>query len=214
MKNIILISISLILALIFIVSGFLFSSKDYAINILAELAGLFISIIVAILLVDRLTENQRRKRWARVRELTHRTIAHHLNNIILELFNHFPLPDYRAITTIVKSCDQPNPKIIDVLNTTIRWIKDLLERNKIPTSSAADYYNAIKWDVNQIRFDLIPRVMQSSDNQNLIDALVEFDDTMQDIQTAVVMQKQFKDTNILYHIIPLIETIQNIYKYL
>ncbi len=212
MKNIILISISLILALIFIVSGFLFSTKDYAINILAELAGLFIGIIIVILLVDRLTEHQRRKRWAQVSESTHRTIGHHLNNIVLELFNHFSLCDHYAIAAIIKNRDQSSIQMVNALNNIIAQIKDLLQENKISNLSATDYYNAIKWDVNQIRFDLIPRVMQSSDNQNLIDALVEFDDTMQDIQTAVVMQKQFKDTNILYHIIPLIETIQNIYK--
>lgn len=214
MKNIILISISLVLALIFIVIGFLFDVKDYSINILAELAGLFIGIIVAILLVDRLTENQRKKRWARVRELTHRTIAHHLSNIILELFNHFPLPDQQIVATIVKNRDKPSSQIINTLNIIIEQIKHLLQENKISNLSAIDYYNAIKWDVSQIRLDLIPRVMQSSEDQNLIDALVEFDDTTQDVQTAVVTQKQFTNSNILYHIIPLLETIRNIYKYL
>ncbi len=212
MKNSFFILILLVLALFFIVAGFLLNVRDYAINILAEMAGLFIGVIVAVVLVDRLTENQRRKRWARVRELTHRTISHHLVNIMLELFNHFPLTNHRITATLLTSRDHLEPKMIEALNNIINQIKDLLTANKITNQSAFDYYHAIKWDVNQIRFDLIPRVMQSSDNQNLIDTLVEFDDTIQDIQTALIMQNQISDSDIRSHIVPLLETIQNIYK--
>lgn len=63
--------------------------------------------------------------------------------------------------------------MIEVLNNIIGQIKDLLTANKTTNQSAFDYYHAIKWDVNQIRLNLIPRVMQSSDNQNLIEILVE-----------------------------------------
>ncbi|MCX7785144.1 MAG: hypothetical protein N2201_02805 [candidate division WOR-3 bacterium] len=214
MKNSLFILVLIVLALVFIIIGFSLNVKDYAINILAEMAGLFIGVIVAVLLVDRLTENQRKRRWARVRELTHRTISHHLSNIILELFNHLPLSRCPEILAILENRDQPNLKVIDALNNITEQIKNLLQDNKILMQPVIDYYNTIKWDVNQIRLDLIPRVMQSSDDQDLINALVEFDDKIQDIQTAMITHKHHIDSNILARIVPLLETIQDIYKYL
>lgn len=200
-----------LLALIFIIVGFSVDKKGYTSNILAEIAGLFISVVVAILLVERFTEGQRKKRWERVRKLTHRSISHHLSNILLELFNHFPMPDHSPITAILDSRDQPNSNTIDAINNIIEQMKNSLQQGKVIAESSVEYFNAIKWDISQIRHDLMPRVIQSSEDQNLIDGLVELNDTIQDLQSTIIMRKR---QNIFPNIIPVLEKIRDVYKYL
>lgn len=204
----------IIIAVIIITIGLLIDFKGYLGNILAEIAGLIISILVAFSLVDRFTEIQTKKRWGKVRKLTHRAIAHHLNSMLLELFNHFPIPNQNIINEILVCRDKPETKPIDVLTDLIEQINDLCKQGKINIQITTEYFNTIKLDISQIRHDLMPRVMQSSDNQDLINALVEFDDTIQDLQNALIVHRRFAKQEILPDIIPLLKNIREIYQHL
>jgi hypothetical protein len=203
-----------LLVLIIIVTGLTIDFKGYLGNILAEIAGLIISILVALLLVDRFTEIQRKKRWQKVRNLTHRSISHHLSNILLELFNHFPLPDHSVANTILICRDQPDTKPTEAVNNLIKQINTLQQQGKTTSEIIIEYFNSTKWDISQIRHDLIPRVIQSSDNQDLIDALVAFDDIVQDLQNAIILHKRFAKQEALPDIISLLENILEIYQHL
>jgi len=203
-----------LLALIIIVTGLTIDFKGYLGNILAEIAGLIFSILVALLLIDRFSEIQRKKRWHKVRDLTHRSISHHLSNILLELFNHFPLSDHSSANAILVCRNQPDAKPIEAVNNLIMQIKTLQQQGKINSEIMIEYFNSAKWDISQIRHDLIPRVIQSSDNQDLIDALVAFDDIVQDLQNTIIVHKRFAKQEALPDIIQLLESINEIYKYL
>jgi len=204
----------ILIALIIMTIGFSIDFKGYLGNILAEIAGLIIGILVAFSLVDRFTEIQTKKRWGKVRKITHRSISHHLSNILLELFNHFPIPNHNIIDKILACREQPEINPIDVLTDLIEQINILFKERKINIEQIVQYFSAIKWDINQIQHDLIPRVIQSSDNQNLIDTLVEFDDIVQDLQNTIILHKRFAKQEALPDVVPLLETINEIYKYL
>lgn len=199
-----------LLALIIIVTGLTIDFKGYLGNILAEIAGIFLGAIVVLLLVDRHTEYQQRKRWRKVRQLTHQVIASHLNNIIIEAFNHFPIKDHKPITAILDSRRRPSLDTLTAVNDLIVQ----LQQAKLSSESVIEYYTAIKWDINQIRQDLIPRVMQSSDDQDLINTLVDFDDTVQELQSKIIVYKKLIQQDISSNILILLEKEKKIYEIL
>jgi hypothetical protein len=61
---------------------------------------------------------------------------------------------------------------------------------------------------------LIPRVLQSSDDQDLIDALIEFDDTAQELQNAIILHKRLVTHSVFPNLIMLFEKVQAIYEVL
>ena len=203
-----------LIAAIIMTIGFLIDFKGYLGNILAEIAGLIIGILIAFSLLDRFTELQAKKRWEKVRELTHRSISHHLNNILLELFNHFPLSDHSSASTILVCRDQPDTKPTEAVNNLISQINALSQQGKINVEQITQYFSAVKWNINLILHDLMPRVIESSDNQNLIDTLVEFDDIVQDLQNILIIHKRLAQQDVLPDIVPLLENIHKIYRYL
>lgn len=203
-----------ILSLILVIVGFSYDTKGFVSNILAEITGLFLGIIIAILLVERLSESQQKKRWERVRKLTHRSISHHLNNIVLELFNHFPIENHNSLTVLLNSRDHLNSDTSSILNNLIAQINRLYGQNQVKFNMLIEYFNVIKWDISQIRHDLMPRVIQSSDNQELIDALVEFDDIAQELQSNIIIQKRSVTQGGLPNIISFLEKIRDIYQLL
>ena len=206
--------LGVLIVLIIITIGFAIDFKGYLGNILSEIAGLIISILVALLLVDRFTEIQREKRWHKVHNLTHRSISHHLSNVLLELFNYFPMPDHYSADTILVYRDQPDIKPTEAVNNLIGQIKILQQQGKLNNERAAEYFSSIKWYINQIQHDLMPRVIQSSDNQELIDVLIDFDDAAQELQSKIIAYKRFTKQEALPDIIPLLESINEIYKYI
>jgi hypothetical protein len=207
--------ICIILALIISIIGFSIDFKGYLGNILAEIAGLLISVLVALLIVDRYTEYQRKKRWERVRKLTHQALASHLCDLITELFVYFPIEDNRLMKTIIESRSHPTPETINAiidLTNQLRKIPATLSKGKSTSDVAVEYYNAVRLDINQIRHELIPRVIQSSDDQDLIDALIDFDDTVQELQNAIILHKRLVTHSAFPGIITLLEKSQAIYE--
>lgn len=203
-----------IATLVLIVIGFSYDTKGYISNILAEITGLFLSIIVAVLLVERFTEKQRKKRWERVRVLSHRAIAHHLNNIILELFNHFSIQGHDAIIVPPDNRNQSDAYSKLQMDKLIEQINQLIAQHQIQTESIREYFNSIKWDIAQIRHDLMPRIIQSSDNQELINVLIEFDDIVQDLQNIVIVKKPIVQPSVDADFRQLLEKIRAIYQLL
>jgi hypothetical protein len=209
--------ISLILALIIILIGFSVDFKGYLGNILAEIAGLIISVLVALLIVDRYVESQRKQRWEKVRRLTHQALASHLSDLITEIFVYFPTADHSLMRILIAGRSCPTTEMIKAITDLInqlRRIPDTLNKGKSTSDVAVEYYNAVKSDINQIRHDLIPRVLQSSDEQNLIDTLIEFDDTAQELQNAIILHKRLATHSVFPNLIMLFEKVQAVYEVL
>ncbi len=52
------------------------------------------------------------------------------------------------------------------------------------------FYQALRWDLDQIRDVITPRIMQYPTDQALIDRLVEFDDASRNLKHAIIMHKE------------------------
>lgn len=201
---------AVVIAIIIIVTGFIIDSKGYLSNILAELTGLIIGVLVALLLVDRLTEYQRAKRWEKVRKLTHQAIASHLTELMIEVFTYFPIQNQHIMSALIAGRIKPNSDMINAITDSINKLREIPSQEKSNSDTAVECYNTIKWNINQIRHELITRVLQSSDDQELIDALFEFDEIAQELQNAVIIHRKIKTYPVFTYIITLLEKAQAI----
>ena len=69
----------------------------------------------------------------------------------------------------------------------------------------------VKWDLDQIRDVLTPRVVQSSNDQQIIDALVEFDDARRKLHNAIIVHKRIVTHSVFPDTIALLEQVQSLY---
>jgi hypothetical protein len=65
------------------VGGLLLGARSFLSNLLAELAGFALSVIVAVLVVEKLAEQRRRKRWDFVKEAILLSIKRDLARLIV-----------------------------------------------------------------------------------------------------------------------------------
>jgi hypothetical protein len=194
--------------------GFLVDPQGFLGNLLSEVTGIFIGIVVALLVVDRYTALHQENQWARVRNLTYRAIAAHLCDLAAEVFIYFPVHDNRPMRSISEGRDKPSPDAITgmaKLVSQLRQLPEAVNKNQSMSDLAVEFYEAIRWDLDQIRDVLTPRVVQSSNDQAVIDALVEFDNARRRLHNAVAVHTRIVTHGILPDVINLLEESQALY---
>ncbi|MDH5186477.1 MAG: hypothetical protein OEW70_05370 [candidate division WOR-3 bacterium] len=121
---------------------------------MAEIAGIIIIVLVALLLVDRYTQYHREKRWEKVRKLTHRALVSHLSDLITELFIYFTLENHTPMRTVIEGRSRPTNDTIKAINDLIIQLQNITPNTDVEKSTsdvAVEYYNAVRWEINQIR---------------------------------------------------------------
>ena len=117
------------LTIIVCIVGIIVDIKGFFGNFLAELSGVFISVVVALLIVDRYVKYQKEQEWAKVQNFTLRSIAVHLCEIVGAMFLHYPDIDYEMMTPIFEGHSKPpNPNVLKSFNSLIQE----LERYELP----------------------------------------------------------------------------------
>jgi hypothetical protein len=71
--------------------GFSQDGFEFGSNLLAEVAGIALSVLIAILAVDALVERRRRQRWAAVRQATLNSIHTHIIDIVADCLMSSPI---------------------------------------------------------------------------------------------------------------------------
>jgi hypothetical protein len=209
-----LIPASAILVLVASVIGFFIDAQGFLGNLLAEIAGVFVSIIVALLIVDRFVEHQKEQQWARVRKLTYGAIAAHLCDLATEMLLYFPVKDHRPMTPIIEGRDHPNPDTITGmanLASQLCQLPSAVSKEKSTSDLSVEFYELIKWDLDQIRDVLTPRVIQNSNDQQIINALIEFDNARRKLHNAIIVHKQIVTHSVFPDVIELLEQTQTLY---
>jgi hypothetical protein len=194
--------------------GLLIDVKGFLGNILSEIAGIFASIIIALLIVDRYIEYQKEQQWARVRNLTYAAIVGHLCDLATETLIYFPVKDHRLMTPIIEGRDRPNPATITAmakLASLLRQLSSAISNEKSTSDLAVEFYRAVKWDLDQIQNVLTPRVMQSSTDQQIINALVEFDNARRKLHNAIIVHRKIVTHSAFPAVIELLEQTQALY---
>jgi hypothetical protein len=209
-----LIPLSIVIVVLVSAVGLAVNTMGFLENLLSETVGIFVSIIVALLIVDKYTEHQKEQQWARVRNLTYQALAAHLCDLTTETFIYFPVGDHRPMTPIIEGRDHPNPATVPAIGDLISQLRKLpsaVSAERSTSDLSVEFYDVIKWDLDQIRDVLTPRVVQSSSDQQIIDALIEFDDARRKLHNAIIVHKQIVTHGVFPDAIALLEQARNLY---
>ena len=182
-------------------------------NLLAGLAGVFLSFAIALLFVDNLIEHYRKQQWAKVRNYTLGAIAAHLCDLATaEIFVFFELDSF-DFTPIFEGRNIPNQESVvtfQTLTDELRGIRGDIGK-KSPSDVTVELYESAKWDLDQIQLVLTPRVIQSYAEQDLIDVLIEFDQARRELHNGVIGHKLVSTQSAFPALISLVEVSGKLY---
>jgi hypothetical protein len=201
------------LFLVCLVVGFLFYDiPQFFESLLVELAGIFLSFAIALLFVDNLVEHYRKQQWAKVRDYTFTDIASHLKAFVYEIpyfftSNGFGLTGISPISPA--NTHQEVAVNFQVLADELRKIVD--KRDPGLNDVTVKYYEAAQWDLDQIQMILTPRVIQSQAEQELVDVLIEFDQTRRHLQYMIIGHKLILSREAFPALISLVEVSGKLY---
>ena len=72
----------------------------------------------------------------------------------------------------------------------LKRLPNSVSREESTSDVSVRFYQAPRWDLDQIRDVITPRIMQYSTDQALIDRLVEFDDAIRNLNHAIIVHKE------------------------
>ncbi len=174
--------ISLILGVVF--------PNGFVGNLLAEFAGVGLSTLVGVFVVDRLISQQERLKWARARKFILSSITSHLSDAMTDLFEYIPtIQNDKLMMAIIKARSSPSKETVQALKDIARQMdsnRGLGNPAIYLSDYAIEWYKHAKWDLNQIQSLLIPRAIDSQINQGLIDGLLAFDKAIRDFHSAAI----------------------------
>jgi hypothetical protein len=159
--------------------GLALGARSFLSNALAELAGLSLGVVVAVLLADAIVERRRAERWSTVSRALIASIADRLDAVRLSAYLSGFLPDYDEAVilrerNLVRALSQVAGAIEKKLSPPVgRAIQDpeaLLE-----TSQCADLLQVVRPDVDYIRQMVIPRALELATDERLAHALIELE---------------------------------------
>lgn len=172
-------------------------------------------MLLAVLVADRLGQYQRQLRWQKVRELTGAAIAAHLCDALSEVFVYFPILDDGPMARVLRGRNEPNADTaagISHMGAQLREIPSAVSAEKSSSDCAVEYYSAVKWDIDQVRDVLIPRLIESSADQDLIDSAVAFDQAARDLYTAVTVHQRVVTHGVLPDFLALVDKARGVYE--
>ena len=160
--------------------GFLLTPTGFVGNLLAETAGVAISVAIALALVDRISTAERNRRWAQVGAHTERAIKQRILNIAWAyyLYAQMSLDEMDEEFMYRTSLDQPE-------TTTAKAITDLSVANRKllrPRATATDstespeaLHRDVAQDLAHITGVLTPRVIDLASDPELAELLLRLE---------------------------------------
>jgi hypothetical protein len=167
---------SLLLAVI-LAAGFRLDLGNFGSNLLAELAGLVASVVVAILVIERLVDRDRRARWRLVEAQTLKTLRFTLVKCALPLYLH--LHDPRPLEANPYGVHQLEP-----LDERLRNLAAALrkrEDRKLKPDPLRPVLESIAPHINFIRDSVMQRLLTVGAKPELIRRLALLESTFEDL---------------------------------
>jgi len=195
--------------------GILVNPDGYLGNLLAEVTGLSLSVLVGIVVVDWFVEYVRRRQWAKSNAHTLRAIAVHLCEIAGSTFLHFPGVDPDAVMKLFEGhILPPNRETLESFDCLLAELRDLPDEHyqeKSTSDVAVEFYEAIQWDLEQIQNVLTPRILQGPTDQSIADGLVEFDNAQRELRHSIIAHQQAVTHGVFQHVLTLVEAAKKVY---
>jgi len=198
-----------IMAVIASIIGFSADFQGYVSNLMAEFTGFFIGIILTFLIIDIYNQHNREKQWEKVKNLTFKALSAHLTEIIVQLCSQYHKNRY--LEQFIEQRNSPDKEVLALFD---RLSAEFNNGNniQIPFGSFVVFYEVVKPELLEIRKVLIPRIIQSSNKQNIIDSVIEFDDFIMDIEYMIMIHRHVDEKEFCHDCIKnLIENIKNVF---
>lgn len=202
-----------VVAAICLAIGLRLDTKSMSVNLLAGLVCIALGIPVAIWIVDLYLKHIARRRWSRVDTLTHRAIAAHLCDSAVEiLIGMDVVSDHRPMMPILEGRDRPAAQTIEGLGALTNLLRAVPNPENNDLSDAAiGCYKASKWDLDQLCDSLLPRVIEYSDEQDLIDALIELDTVRRALHNSVISHQLILTGGVFHRLPELVDASAHVY---
>ena len=205
---------AILIGLLFILVGLLIDTKGFIVNLLAGA----IEIISTVTIINWLLLRQKRKEWVLVRLSIIKALNNHLLNIASEfMMNFHATKNYELmayVTDVGKGYESPCKETVDGLDGIVAAMK----KNPKPNDAqeqAEMVHKIIKWDVDQIRSAIIPRILAMGTNElELIKVLSDFDNADREWVNQYIMDKEVSAGEQYEAAIDFIEKLADVYKYL
>jgi len=184
------------------------------INLMAGIACLALGVPIAIWVVDRYMRHAAREHWSRVEVLTHRAIATHLCDAMVQLLiDTTTLRDLSPMESIQEGRDGPDAKTIEGLAALVSMLRAVPNpSNNDLSDEAIVFYENSKWDLDQLCDSLLSRLIEYSDEHDLIDALVELDGVRRALHTSIIAHKQAVTGGVFLHLPELVDASIKVYR--
>lgn len=210
------VAVLIVVVILACIAGFLIDAKNFLVNLIAGLCSISLSILSALFIVDQYVKYKKEHEWAKINKITLNAIAIHLCEIAGGLIFHFAYMDDNLTLPFFTGRNLPNEKTLLAFKPLLQALENLtlpieIARSKSTSDIAVEYYEALSWDMDQIQNVLTPRVMQSSTDQLLIDALVVFDDARRTLHHSIIGHKQAVTQAVFENVRPLIEAAEKVY---
>jgi hypothetical protein len=192
--------------------GLRMDAAGFTVNMLAGLVGVVLSLALGVTVAERILRREKEARWRQTQSATLRAIGIHLSEIAGGVFLHFRLgaamPFFQAHTNAL---DTRILEAFDPLIAGLRALPSSVEQGKSTSDTAVEYYEALRWDLDQIQAVLTPRLLESPTKQDLIDRLVDFDNARRELHHAIIAHRQAVTQSVIPKLITLIESAKRLY---
>ena len=202
-----------LVAMVCLAAGLLLDPKSMGVNLLAGIVCTALGIPVAIWIIDRYLKRIARRRWSRVDTLTYRAIAAHLCDSAVEILIGIDvLNDLRPMEPIQEGRNEPDAQTIEGLGALSGLLRAVPNPGNNDLSDAAiECYKASKWDLDQLCDSLLPRVIEYSDEQDLIESLIELDAVRRALHNSMIGHQQAVTGGVFCHLPELVDASAQVY---
>jgi hypothetical protein len=186
----------------------------------SELAGIALSIFIAVVVIDEYKKHT----WKRIKKHTSTSLVINLYEILEKLYIQMPFIAFNAELTeiLLRDKSRPSHKISNAFNEVAKiisgsrvknWEREASSGSVITASDiSVKYFNKIRSNLDEIRYTLTPIIIDHSDDDNLIEALVEFEIAIANLQSSIAARKINTSKTVLPELAIFIEKSGQIYR--
>jgi hypothetical protein len=167
-----------------VAAGFWLDAKGFAVNALATFAGMIVSILVALFVVDRLVAGEQRRRWGEVADGTLRTLENAIVQASLDIYLLLPAPRPLAADPFTMSQ-------ADHLSDGLRLLSEAVAKESAVGKDPPSVVEVLTPSVRTISEVVISRLLQINGEPDLVRPLVDVERAMQTLDYNARLFERF-----------------------
>jgi hypothetical protein len=180
--------VSLVGLLGLLLAGFAVDAKGFAGNLLAEVIGIVVSAFIAVLLVDRFVEAERKARWQLVADVTKETLRFAVVKAALPIYLQLQAPrPPNADPFVMNEAGDLDGGLRTLSSELRRQAEEATHREP----DLGEIARNVLPNTNLIRDVVLPRLILIGAEPDLIRPLVELEDSIERLKYDLWVEERF-----------------------